>query len=200
MALRRNKVVVKALLTYVFAISLFSGTAQILSVSEIVKFPSMNADALSDSLEQKGWKKNAIELVNDSNYIRRTWVIANTYNNLKSYILLFDFINESSENYVVYQFSNKKAFEDYKALFKKANFKELTQKSKGKKKKKKNQKNIYEEQEEIYYNEKLGSVIQIKEVFVYGMFSFLINSYKAYSAIGKNILQETGNKIPGIQD
>jgi hypothetical protein len=173
---------------------------QSLSVDELIRYPHYHADQLSDSLEKKGWKKHNLEFVTDSNYVRRTWAIQNTYNDLKSYFLLYDFVNDTAENYTVFQFSNRKDFTEYKNSFKKAGFKELTQKSKGKKKRKKNQKNIYEEKEEIFYSEKLRSVVQIKEIFVYGMFSFLVNSYKTSSGIGKNILQETGNKIPSIQD
>jgi len=179
----------------------FYSHAQILTVDELVTYPHVNADKLSETLEKKGWKKNTLEFVTDSHYVRRTWVINNTYNDLKSYVLLYDFINDTTENHIIYQFSDKNAFNQFKTQFKKAGFKELKQKNKNKKKERKNQgKNIYEEKEEVYYSEKHHSVIEIKEVFVYGMFSFVIYSYKSYSGIGKNTIQETGNKVPGIQD
>lgn len=178
----------------------FKGQSQVLTVKELITYPHLTADKLSETLEAKGWKKNTLEFVTDSHFVRRTWVIPNSYNDLKSIVLLYDYINDTTENHLIYQFSDKKAFEGYAPQFKKAGFKQLTPKKKKKRRRKNRGKNIYEEREEIYYSEKHKSVIGIREVFVYGMFSFLIYSYKSYSGIGKNVVQETGNKVPHIQE
>lgn len=196
----RSKYFTNTLLLFLFLNSVFISKGQILTVEELVSYPHLNADKLSETLENKGWKKNTLEFIADSHYVRRTWVIPNTYNDLKSIILFYDYINDTTENHLIYQFSDKKAFEAYAGQFKKEGFKELNPKKKKKRRRKNQGKNIYEEREEVYYSEKHKSVIEIKEVFVYGMFSFLIYSYKSYSGIGKNVIQETGNKVPTIQD
>jgi hypothetical protein len=170
-------------------------------LDELVLYPRLNADVISEKLVSKGWNVNSLEFVADSHFVRRTWMVPNNYNDLKSYVLFYDFTNDTSENHLIYQFSDKKILSGYQTQLDKAGFTHLKQKSKGKKnRKEKIDPGVYKEKTEVYYSEKHITVIELREVFIYGMNSYLVYTYKANSGIGKNTVQETGNKVPKIQD
>lgn len=167
--------------------------AQILTINEIVSYPVIGQDKVEEQLKQKGWQTYNVEVVTDSNLVRKTWSIDNKYNTLKSYVQFFDFSKKEEENYTSYQFSDRPTYESFKSELKKLGYKEIGQKKK-KKKKKSEDKNIYKERDDVFLSEKTGSMIVLKEVFVYGMNSFLISSHKSNSRIAKDILQQAEKK------
>lgn len=162
--------------------------AQILTLDELVSYPSIGIDVVEQQLKSKGWENYNTELVTDSNLVRKTWAIDNKYNTLRSYVQFFDFTEKNEENYTSYQFSDRPTYEAFKANLKKTGYKEVGQKKK--KRKKKEDKNIYKERDDVFLSEKAGSMVVLKEVFVYGMNSFLFVSYKSNSRIAKDILQQ----------
>lgn len=162
--------------------------AQILTLDELISFPTIGMDKVEQQLKQKGWDNYNAEFVTDSNLVKKTWVIDNKYNTLKSYVQFFDFTEKNEESYCTYQFSDRPSYEGFKSNLKKLGYKEVGQKKK--KKKRKEDKNIYKERDDVYLSEKTGSMIVLKEVFVYGMNSFLFVSYKSNSRISKDILQQ----------
>ncbi|MCE3227771.1 MAG: hypothetical protein K0S32_2322 [Bacteroidetes bacterium] len=161
--------------------------AQILTLDELIEMPTISQEKIETNLESKGWKTRNVEYVTDSNLVRRSWMIDNKYNTLKSYVQLYDFLKDNEENTISYQFSDRKAYDEFKELMKKTGFKEIS-KPKKKKKKKNEDKNIYKEKEDLYYSEKKNSLISLKEVFVYGMNTFVLYSYKASSRTAKDIM------------
>jgi hypothetical protein len=164
-----------------------SAKSQILTLDELLEFPKLSQDKLESELKAKGWQTHNVEFVTDSNLVRRSWIISNKYNDLKSYVQLYDFLKDNDENNISYQFSDRKTYDNYKEDLKKSGFKEIT-KSKKKKKKKGEDKNIYKEKEDLYYSEKKNSLVSLKEVFVYGMNAFVFYSYKGNSRTAKDII------------
>lgn len=158
---------------------------QALSIEEVIIYPTNTQEELAWLLNKKGWSNHNFEMKSDSNFNRRTWVIENTYNDLKSYFISYEYITDTSENYIIYQFADRPAFKNYFIALKEKGFKKSSVKSKSKRK---NKKDNHKEIEEIYYSEKYNSIIVLKDVFFYGMNTFLVYSYKYKSAIGKNIL------------
>jgi hypothetical protein len=171
----------------ILVLGISAARSQTLTLDELLAFPVSPQDTIDSKLKAKGWETRNVEFVTDSNLVRRSWIIANKYNDLKSYLQLYDFTKDSEENNISYQFSDRKTYEAYAEQLKKMGFKELT--SKKKKKKKKEDKNIYKEKEQLYYSEKKNSLISLKEVFVYGMNAFVIYSYKGSSRTAKDLMQ-----------
>lgn len=165
----------------------FSGRSQTLSVEELIHFPHQDADSITIQLVAKGWEASNIEFVTDSNFVRRTWRIKNTYDDLKSYLILYEYTSDPAENHIIYQFSNRETFKKYKEDLKNIGYILLVEK-KGKKKSRKHNKDMVKEIDEAFYSDKKTSILNISEVFFYGMNTFMIYSYKTNSALGKNLL------------
>ena len=169
----------------VFSVSSFK--AQVLALDEVLSWPRVNADLVNEHLIKKGWEQHGYEINSDSGFVRRTWMIKNNYNDLKSYFQYYQSNADSIENYVIYQFSYRDAFNSFKGDLKKAGYK--LQKEK-KKKKSKKEKNKYKDKEELYLSDKKSSLVSVKEVFLLGFNTFLITSYNSKSRVAKNILEE----------
>lgn len=168
-------------------VSLFS-KAQTLSVEELIHFPHQDPDSITIQLTSKGWEASNIEFITDSSFVRRTWRVKNTYDDLKSYLILYEYTSDPAENHIIYQFSSRQSFKEYKENLQKIGYKLLVEK-KGKKKSRKHNKDMVREVDEAFYSDKKTSIINISEVFFYGMNTFMIYSYKTDSALGKNLLQ-----------
>ena len=145
------------------------------------------ADNVNENLIKKGWEQHGYEINTDSGFVRRTWMIKNNYNDLKSYLQYYQSDADSIENYIIYQFSYRDAFNSYKTDLKKMGYK--LQKDK-KKKGKKKEKNKYKDKEELFLADKNSSLISIKEVFLLGFNTFLVTSYNSKSRVAKNILED----------
>ena len=111
----------------------FSGRSQILSVDELIRFPHQDADSIKTQLVAKGWEASNIEFVADSHFVRRTWRVKNAYDDLKSYLILYEYTSDPAENHIIYQFSNRESFKKYKDDLKTMGYTLLAEK-KGKKK------------------------------------------------------------------
>lgn len=177
----------KIFLAFLFSFWL-TGKGQTVTVDELIHFPHQDADSISMQLVAKGWEASNIEFITDSNFVRRTWRIKNTYDDLKSYLILYEYTSDNSENHIIYQFSNRDTFKKYKTDLVEKGYKLLIEK-KGKKKSKKHDKHMVRETDEAFYSDKKTSILNISEVFFYGMNTFMIYSYKTNSALGKNLLQ-----------
>lgn len=165
----------------------FTG-AQTLTVSEIIRAPHIDADNTDELLKKKGWEQYSYEINKDSGFVKRTWMIKNHYNDLKSYYTYFQSDVDSIENHIVYQYSDREAFNKYKSELKKSGYKLLPEKKKKGKKKKDKVKS--KDKEEFYLSEKTGSLIIIKEVFLLGFNAFLTESYNTKSQIVNRILED----------
>lgn len=163
--------------------------SQTLSYNEVVSFPGVQQEALSDIIIKKGWSNYNFEIKADSNFNKRTWIKENPYNNLKSYIIHYDYLTDTAENYIIYQFADRSVYKNYISKCKELGFKQHNAKSRNKKKSKK-EKGDYKEIEEIYYSPKYNSTLIFKDVFFYGMNTFLVYSYRYNSAFSKNILEK----------
>lgn len=177
---------IQLILLVFFTIS-FTGRSQTLSVEELIRFPHQDADSITIQLVAKGWEASNIEFVTDSNFVRRTWRIKNTYDDLKSYLILYEYTSDPAENHIIYQFSNRETFKKYKDDLKTIGYTLLVEK-KGKKKSRKHNKDMVKEIDEAFYSDKKTSILNISEVFFYGMNTFMIYSYKTNSGLGKNLL------------
>jgi hypothetical protein len=164
--------------------------SQTLSVDELIRFPHQDADSITLQLTAKGWEASNIEFVTDSNFVRRTWRIKNTYDDLKSYLILYEYTSDPSENHIIYQFSSRQTFQGYKNELKEKGYKLLIEKKSKKKKHRRRDKDMFREIDEAFYSDKKTSIINISEVFFYGMNTFMIYSYKTESALGKNLLHD----------
>jgi hypothetical protein len=161
-------------------------SAQTLTVNEIISWVRTDASIVGEKLNEKGWSEHGYEINKDSGFVRRTWMIKNNYNDLKSYFQYYVSDVDSLENYTIYQFSDREAFNSYKSELKKAGYKLQSEK----KKKRKKDKNKYKDKEELYLSEKRSSLISVKEVFLLGFNTFLVNSYNSRSRIAKSILED----------
>jgi len=173
----------KVLLFIFFPLFLFSQSENKISTDQLVSFHSLSSEQLNDSLEKFGWKKTNVELITDSNFIRHNWELKPKMSGAEFYFLFYEFTKDSSENYVIYQFSERTDFDRFKKDFQHRGYKQLTPK----KSKKKNA--IHKEHETLFYSKKTQSLIVVKETFNYGLFSFLIYSYKPNSSISKLLMQ-----------
>ena len=174
--------------TSFFSFFIFSSllNAQILGVTELISSPKTEAIAVGESLTKRNWNQHGYEVNKDSGFVRMTWMIKNNYNDLKSYFQYYQSDADSLENYTIYQFSDREAFNGYKADLKKSGYKLL----KDKKKKKKKDKNKYKDKEELYLNDKNSSLLSLKEVFLLGFNTFLVSSYNSKSRVAKTILED----------
>lgn len=162
--------------------------SQILSVNDLIHFPHQDPDSITIQLTAKGWEASNIEFITDSNFVRRTWRVKNSYDDLKSYVILYEYTSDPAENHIIYQFSNRDTFKKYKEDLKGIGYVLLVEK-KGRKRSRKHNKDMVKEIDEAFYSDKKTSIINISEVFFYGMNTFMIYSYKTNSALGKNLLQ-----------
>lgn len=171
-------------LIFSFLLTVQDISGQTLPLEEVITSCKKKQEDLSNFLTKKGWSNYNFETKNDSNFNRRVWVIENPYSDLKSYYIHYGYFIDTTENHTIYQFSDRPAFNAYHETLKSMGFKSNKPKSKKKNKKDKDQ---HKEIEDIYYSEKHNSVIVLKDVFFYGMNTFLVYSYKYNSAIGKNV-------------
>ena len=160
--------------------------AQILSITELITSPRADAMTFGESLSKRNWNQYGYEVNKDSGFVRMTWMIKNNYNDLKSYFQYYKSDADSLENYTIYQFSDREAFNGFKADLKKTGYKL----QKEKKKKKKKDKNKYKDKEELFLNEKTSSLLSLKEVFLLGFNTFLVSTYNSKSRVAKSILEE----------
>jgi hypothetical protein len=175
-------------LLFIFTLVLFAfpfnSGAQILSIEQLIDYPLAPAEKISSDLVKGGWHANNIEIVPDSNFIRRSWETEYKKSGVKWYFLFYEFTKDTSENYVVYQFSDKDAFLNYKKELKDKGYKWLNPE---KKKRRKNaDDNFKKEKDDLFYHEDRHSLTVVKEVFLYGLYSFLVYSYRPHSAIAKH--------------
>jgi hypothetical protein len=181
---------VKKLLCIPFFVLIASfAKAQTLTAEELIRFPHQDADSITLQLVAKGWEASNIEFITDSNFVRRTWRIKNTYDDLKSYLVLYEYTSDPAENHIIYQFSNRETFGKYKEDLVSKGYTLLIEK-KAKKRSKKHDKHMFRSTDEAFYSDKKTSILNISEVFFYGMNTFMIYSYKTNSALGKNLLHD----------
>jgi hypothetical protein len=176
----------KSIFIFAFILLSFILKAQTLTLTELVASPRTEATTVGESLTKRNWQQHGYEVNKDSGFVRMTWMIKNNYNDLKSYFQYYQSDADSMENYTIYQFSDRDAFNHYKEDLKKLGYKL----QKDKKKKKKKEKNKYKDKEELYLNEKTGSLLSVKEVFLLGFNTFLVTSYNSRSRIAKTILED----------
>jgi len=160
---------------------------QVLTLNDLISWPHTDANTVGEKLVFRGWSEAGYEINKDSGFVRRTWMIQNKYNDLKSYFQYYISDADTLENYTIYQFSDRDAFNSYKNDLKRMGYKLQSDK---KKRKKKKEKNKYKDKEELYLADKKNSLISVKEVFLLGFNTFLVSSYSSRSRIAKNILEE----------
>jgi len=173
----------KFILLFICLIVIQIKAQQLLSINQITTLAVSNPDRIGQELIKAGWKADGLEFVKDSNFVRRIWMIPSSRPDLKNYFIHYEFSNDTSENYVIYQYSDRKAFAKYKTDLKDLGYKHLNG-GKSRKKGKSKDEHIHKEKEDLYYDENRKTLTVVKEVFYYGLFSFLINSYKPNSKIG----------------
>ena len=161
--------------------------SQTLSADELIRFPHQDPDSITTQLVAKGWEASNIEFITDSNFVRRTWRVKNSYDDMKSYLILYEYTSDPAENHIIYQFSSRDSYKGYKENLQNIGYKLLVEK-KSKKKSRKHSKDMFREVDEAFYSDKKTSIINVSEVFFYGMNTFMIYSYKTDSALGKNLL------------
>lgn len=167
----------------------FSVKAQTITLQELITFPALGMDKTEANLKEKGWESYNVEFITDSNLVKKTWVIANKYNDLKSYVQYYDFQKKPDENYMWYQYSDRKAYETMMADLKKAGYKNLSAKSK-KKKRKKDNPYLYKEKQDLYLSDQNKSLIVLREIFVYGMNAFVVYSHPSKSQIAMDLITQ----------
>lgn len=176
----------KSLYCFAFILLSFVLKAQTLTINELIPSPRTEASVVGDKLTAKQWAQHGYEVNKDSGFVRLTWMIKNNYNDLKSYFQYYQSDADSLENYTIYQFSDREAFNSYKTDLKKMGYKLHG----AKKKKKKKDKNKYKDKEELFLNDKNSSLISLKEVFLLGFNTFLVSSYNSKSRVAKTILED----------
>jgi hypothetical protein len=177
----------KKIIIFIFFVFVSQVKAQLLSISEVTTLAVSSSDRIGEHLLKAGWKNHNIEFVKDSNFVKRTWMIPTSRADLNNYFIHYEFNNDTAENYVRYQFSDRKAFLNYKKELSDLGYKHLNG-GKSRKKGKSKDDHIHKEKEDMYYNEKAKTLTVVKEVFYYGLFSFLIQSYKAKSAFAEHAM------------
>lgn len=182
-----NKSFLKTFMVLAFCFIIQKTEAQVLKLSELLTYPSFEIDEVETALKAKGWEAYNYEVVTDSNLIKKSWVINNKYNDLKSYFQYYEFTKSPLENYISYQFSDRTTFNSYQEELKKIGYKDLLAKYK-KKKKKKGDPNLYKERNELFFSERKNSLVVLKEIFVYGMNAFIFYTYKGDSQSAKDII------------
>lgn len=169
------------------AVSLFR--AQTLSLQQVHAFTTAEPDVIESSLLKEGWKRYNMQVVRDSNFIRRSWEVLLPGLSTKSFFLHYQFNNDPLENYVVYQFPERERYNQYKDELKKEGYRELN-KGKSKKRVKSKDSNIHNVKEDYYYSEKLKKLTVVKEEFFYGLFSFLVYSYYPDSKTAQQLIRD----------
>jgi hypothetical protein len=174
---------------FLLALFLFYGSlqCQILTINDLVSWSRTDADVVGENLVFRGWTEHGYEINKDSGFVRRTWMVQNKYNDLKSYFQYYISDADSLENYTIYQFSDRETFNSYRNDLKRMGYKLQSEK---KKRKKKKEKNKYKDKEELYLADKKNSLVSVKEVFLLGFNTFLVSTYDSRSRIAKNILEE----------
>ncbi|MBA3665913.1 MAG: hypothetical protein H0W61_17175 [Bacteroidetes bacterium] len=180
-----NKSIFSLMLGMCFWVS--TAKAQVISLQDILVFPVLGSEQTGDRLQAEGWQFYNVEFISDSSLTRKTWVINNKHNDLKSYVQYWDFTKAPEQSYVFYQFSERKTFDNYIPELKKLGYKELKSK---KKKNKKSDPNLYKEQDVLFIKESSNSLIVLKEIFIYGMNSFVISSYNIHSKMGQHLISQ----------
>jgi hypothetical protein len=143
---------------------------------------------VGEKLTFRGWSEHGYEINKDSGFVRRTWMIKNNYNDLKSYFQYYISDADSAENYTVYQFSDRETFNSYRNELKRIGYK--LQSEKKKRKRKKDKEKSTKDKEELYLSDKRTSLVSVKEVFLLGFNTFLISTYNSKSRIAKHILED----------
>jgi hypothetical protein len=168
------------------AISL-CGRSQVLSIEQLTLFPLIQPEQTGAELLKAGWTVRNLEFVPDSNFIRRSWEIKNRKTAVKEYFIHYEFTRDTNENYIIYQFGDRDVFLKYKEQLKSKGYK-LISEGKARKRKKKEQ-DVQKEKDDLFYNEKQKTLTVVKEVFFYGLYSFMVYSYKPNSVIAQHTMQ-----------
>ena len=151
--------------------------AQTLSIEQVIAFSTSSTDFIESELLKEKWSRRSLQIVPDSNLIKRVWEVTMKDDGIKSYVLHFEFNKDTNENYVVYQFSDREQYKESKKKIKSLGFDHLN-KGKHKTKKKTKDEHIHLEKEDYYFNKNTRSIIIVKEVFFYGLFSFMVYVYR----------------------
>src|SRR5687768_5072319 len=122
------------LLLPAFLLLAFASKGQTLTVNEIISWARIDNITVGENLTKKGWNEHGYEINKDSGFVRRTWMIKNNYNDLKSYYQYYISDADSLENYTIYQMSDRDAFNSYKTDLKKMGYKLQSEKKKKRKK------------------------------------------------------------------
>lgn len=179
----------KAKIIFIFFIFFyFNFKAQFLSIAQITTMAFSSADKIEEILLKERWISSGLELNTDSNYVKKTWLIETQVSDIKNYVIHYEFIKDTGENYIIYQFADRKMYNNYQTELKANDFKQLNR-GKARKRGRSKDKHIHQEKEYLYIHEKTKSLTVLKEVFYYGLNSFLIQSYKPKSAIAFHIIQ-----------
>ena len=147
--------------------------------------PYFNGDQIADTLVSRGWAPQKVEFITDSNYVRKTWMKTRVRDNVKAFFIYYEFTRDSSENYIIYQFTDRPSFLNYKKEIVKMGYKLLTKKAR--KKLKATDKITLLGKEDLFYSEKTGATTIIEDAFYLGLNAFMIYSFKANSAIAKHL-------------
>lgn len=160
--------------------------AQSVTIHHLQQFANSNADRVEESLLKEGWKRYAMQVVPDSNLVKRSWSVMVKEDATKSYLVYWEFSKDTTENYVVYQFSDRAQYDSYRKSLKSEGYK-LLKEGKSNKKSKQKQDNVSNDKVDNYYNQKTKTLVVIKEVFTYGLFSFLTYAYRPGSQYAENL-------------
>ena len=79
---------------------------QILTINDVITWSRTDAGTVGEKLVFRGWTEHGYEINKDSGFVRRTWMIKNNYNDLKSYFQYYISDADTVENYTIYQFSD----------------------------------------------------------------------------------------------
>ncbi|MBK9284516.1 MAG: hypothetical protein IPM51_09385 [Sphingobacteriaceae bacterium] len=162
--------------------------AQTISIEQVLAFTHSSTDFIETTLLKENWKRRSLEIVPDSNLVKRSWEVMIKGESIKSYVLHFEFTKDTIENYVVYQFSEREEYKQIKKKMKSMGYAHLNSEKRRKRAKTKDE-HIHSEKEDYYYNKNTKSLIVVKEVFFYGLFSFLVYSYKPNSLFGDHVIR-----------
>lgn len=160
--------------------------AQSITLKQLQQFAVTSADRVEETLLKDGWKRYAMQIVPDSNLVKRSWSVMVKEDATKSYLMYWEFSKDTTENYMVYQFSDRTQYDNYRKGLKNEGYK-LLKESKSSKKNKQKQDNVSNDKVDNYYNQKTKTLVVIKEVFTYGLFSFLTYAYRPGSQYAENL-------------
>lgn len=160
--------------------------AQCITLKQLQQFAVTSADRVEETLLKDGWKRYAMQIVPDSNLVKRSWSVMVKEDATKSYLMYWEFSKDTTENYMVYQFSDRTQYDNYRKGLKNEGYK-LLKEGKSSKKNKQKQDNVSNDKVDNYYNQKTKTLVVIKEVFTYGLFSFLTYAYRPGSQYAENL-------------